>query len=146
METYTGMTSTQFKDRFRNHTKSFNHEKFKTETTLSQYVWKLKSQDTDFDLAWKIVGRAKPFSPVTGVCALCTLEKFIILTQPSHATLNKKEEIYNSCRHKTSLLLDKTWFHSGYEGTIMQPIIILVYFSHYYGLMIEGNMLLWNTV
>ena len=31
-ETYVGLASTQFKDRYRNHTKSFRNEKFKTET------------------------------------------------------------------------------------------------------------------
>ena len=82
--------------------------KFKTETTLSQYIWKLKNEKKEFDIKWKIVARAKPFTPVSGICALCTLEKFYIITKPNLATLNRNEEIYNSCRHKTGLLLDKT--------------------------------------
>ena len=44
--------------------------------------------------------RAHPFSPVTGVCNLSTLEKFIILTKPQQSTLNKREEIFGTSRHK----------------------------------------------
>ena len=75
-----------------------------TETTRNP----LKNEKKEFDIQWKIVARAKPFSPVSGICALCTLEKFYILTKPNLATLNRNEEIYNTCRHKLGLLLDKT--------------------------------------
>ena len=37
---YIGLTSTTFKERYNNHSKSFNHEKYKNETELSKYVWK----------------------------------------------------------------------------------------------------------
>ena len=72
-KTYTGMTSTEFKDRFRNHNKSFNHLRYSKETTLSLHVWSLKNLNIDYDIQWKVIDRAKPFSPVTGVCNLCTL-------------------------------------------------------------------------
>ena len=64
------MTSTEFKDRYINHETSFNNFKYKTETTISQYIWKPKSGILDYDLERKVIDRAKPFSPVTGVCAL----------------------------------------------------------------------------
>ena len=99
VETYTGMTSTEFKDRFRNDKQSFDKENKKSQTTLSQHIWKLKEQNVNFDLSWKFIGRAKPFSPVTGVCALCTLEKYLILTSESGATLNRNYEIYKPCIH-----------------------------------------------
>ena len=108
VETYVGMTAPEFKDRYRNHNKSFKHAKYKNETTLSKYLWKLDGEETDYNLEWKIIGRAKPYNPVTGVCALCTLEKFFILTKPQQASLNKKSEIFNKCLHMNSLLLDKT--------------------------------------
>lgn len=53
-------------------------------------------------------GRAKPFSPVTGVCSLCSLEKYFIITKPLMATLNMNEKMYNYCLHRKQLLLDKT--------------------------------------
>ena len=33
-----------FKNRFANHQKSFRHEKYKTETELSKYIWNLRTQ------------------------------------------------------------------------------------------------------
>ena len=107
-ETYVGMTSTEFKDRHRNHKKSFNHYTYKAETTLSQHIWRLKSKNIEFDEEWKILDRARPLSPVTGVCSLCTLEKFYIISYPEEATLNKNEEIYKPCIHRKLFLLDKT--------------------------------------
>ena len=35
-----------------------------------------KAYNLDYDLEWKVLDRAKPFSNKTGMCALCTLEKF----------------------------------------------------------------------
>ena len=108
VETYTGMTATQFKDRYKNHQQTFENESKKGQTTLGQHIWHLKNQNIKYDINWKIIGRAKPFNPVTGVCALCTLEKFFILTSESGATLNRNYEIYKPCIHRIHLLLDKT--------------------------------------
>ena len=102
------MTSNEFKDRYRNHTKSFRHLTYSQETTLSLHIWSLKEKNIDYDIHWKIIDRARPFNPVTGVCALCTLEKYYIIFEPGGATLNKNEEIYKACLHKTPLLLDNT--------------------------------------
>ena len=40
------------------------------------------------------------FSPITGVCSLCTLEKWYILCKLENATINKKNEISNHCFHR----------------------------------------------
>ena len=80
------MTATQFKDRYKNHEQTFDNESKKGQTTLGQHIWQLKNQNIKYDIKWKIIGRAKPFNPVTGVCALCTLEKYFILTSESGAT------------------------------------------------------------
>ena len=66
VDTYIGMT-TLFKDRLRGHTSSFENEKFKNQTTLSQHIWSLKERSIEFKISWKIIGRAKSFNPVTGV-------------------------------------------------------------------------------
>ena len=112
VQTYIGMTSTEFKDRFRNHTKSFKNRKYKSETTLSQYIWELQDSglqpEVDFKIQWKIIDKSRTFSPVTGVCALCVLEKYYIIFQPELASLNKNDEIRKPCIHRKSLLLDKT--------------------------------------
>ena len=106
VETYIGLTATEFKYRYSNHLTSIKQNK--KSTALSSYTSKLKSEKVKYTLKWKIVGRAMPFSPVTGICSLCTLEKYFIITKPHMATLNKNEEMYNYCLHKQKLLLDKT--------------------------------------
>ena len=107
-EKYIGLTAPPFKKRFGNHNKSFKNEKYAHETTLSSYIWKLKEKNVDFTIKWKLMARAKPFSPITNLCNLCTKEKYLIIFHPELATLNSRNEINSHCRHKTSMLLDKT--------------------------------------
>ena len=106
--TYIGLASTTFKIRIGNHKKSFNHRRYGKETTLSRLVWELKDQGCEYDISWKMIERAQPFSPITGVCALCTTEKWYILFKPELATINKRDEINNHCFHKVPVLLDNT--------------------------------------
>ena len=107
-ETYVGMTSREFKERFSGHKTSIDNMEYKTATTLSQHIWNLKEKNINYNLTWKIIDRAQPFSPISGVCNLCTLEKYYILFKPGTGTLNKREELFNYCMHKKRLLLDKT--------------------------------------
>ena len=107
-QTYIGLCSTKFKDRYANHNKSFKWEKYSTETVLSQYIWDLKKKNIDYQIAWKIIDRGQQFSPVSGVCSLCTSEKYYIIFKPEIASLNKREEIFGHCLHKKPKLLDKT--------------------------------------
>ena len=92
-----------------NHLKSFKYEKYRKETTLSEHIWGLKDKGVNFELSWRIIDRASPFSPVTGICAICTLEKYYIIFKPELGTINKRDEINTGCRHKSAMLLDKTW-------------------------------------
>ena len=104
-ETYTGLTSDTFKIRYANHKKSFNHENYSTESTLSTYLWKLKKETINYSLSWKIIDRGKPFSPIHGNCQLCTKEKYHIIFSPEISSLNKRNELGSACRHKSKLLL-----------------------------------------
>ena len=108
IQTYIGLTSTTFKERLGNHKKSFKHRKYCTETTLSQKLWELRDEGVECDVKWKLLDRAQPFSPITSLCALCTLEKYYIIFKPELASINKNEEINNHCLHKLPVLLDKT--------------------------------------
>ena len=107
-QTYIGLTATTFKLRLANHKTSFKYETKRGTTTLSNYVWDLKNRGVEYDLEWSLIGRAQPFSPISGICNLCNLEKYHILFTPEMATLNKKDEINNWCPHKVKMLLDKT--------------------------------------
>ena len=101
---YIGNTSTDFKSRLAVHRQSFKNPDI-NQTSLSKHIWELKAKKIEFTLTWEIVGKGKPFSPVSNVCTLCNLEKFSILFCPELADLNSKSEMYSNCRHKQSILL-----------------------------------------
>ena len=65
-----GMTSNTFKERYRNHIKSFTHKKYSNETEFSKHIWHLKQSKTDFTIIEKSIsytGRSKR-------CNLCLEE------------------------------------------------------------------------
>ena len=106
--TYIGLTANDFKSRLGNHKKSFNHYRYRNETTLSQFIWNLKGENIDYEIFWKIMDRAEPFNPVSGICNLCTLEKFYLIFKPETYTINKNDEINSYCLHKEAQLLENT--------------------------------------
>lgn len=102
--TYTGLTSTTFKARLGVHHQSFR-DKEVNQTSLSKHIWDLKSKNIKHTVSWALVDRAKPYSPITGLCNLCIKEKYYIMFRPTQANLNSRSEIYSNCRHKKSVLL-----------------------------------------
>ena len=95
---YYGLAGGTFKERYRNHVKSMKHEKYRTETQLSKYIWKLKESNTDFTLTWEIEKKSNLNLRKSGLCNLCLDEKFIIIS--SKEALNKRSEIISKCRHR----------------------------------------------
>ena len=71
----------------------------------SKHIWQLKDQKKDFAISWKILAKAKSYSNLTKRCNLCSTEKFYILYKPDMATLNKRNELVSTCRHKRNFLL-----------------------------------------
>ena len=55
---YISMTSSTFKERYRNHIKSFTHKKYSNETELSKHVWHVKRNKTDFTIKWSIIKKS----------------------------------------------------------------------------------------
>ena len=108
-ETYTGLTCNTFKARLRTHKNSFRNADA-NQTALSKHIRDLKQKRINHTITWEIIDRGQPFSPVSGVCSLCTKEKYHITFKPGAATLNKKSEMFANCRHKKRVLLarDKT--------------------------------------
>jgi hypothetical protein len=51
---YYGLCEGEFKARYSNHLKSFKHEKYKSDTELSKYIWELKSKNCQFNVSWTI--------------------------------------------------------------------------------------------
>ena len=78
-------------------------------TCLSKYVWDLQDQGISYDLNWKIIARGRGFNPTTRSCQACLKEKYLIMFRPEGATLNDRNEFYNTCRHRKKLLFENTW-------------------------------------
>ena len=112
-ETYTGISYPVWKIRMYRHNTTFHNPKYRSETALADYIWDLQCPDRcyergdeecehsiDYELTWKILARAPGYNPITGMCRLCLKESFFILFHPETASLNKKTEIYQGCKHK----------------------------------------------
>ena len=104
INTYIGLTSNHFKKRFYSHNHSFKNPDV-NQTSLSNHIRKLKEEKIEHTIHWEQIDQARVFSPVTGICALCTKEKFHITFKPGVGPLNKKSEMFSNCRHKRRVLL-----------------------------------------
>ena len=104
-ETYVGLAATTFKLRLANHKSSFKCQSKRNATELSKHIWRLKDNNLTYSIKWKILCRAPHYSNKTRKCSLCIAEKFYILCKPGFATLNKRNELLGSCRHKNNFLL-----------------------------------------
>ena len=105
-ETYTGLTDGTMRDRIGKHESNCRH-KDQPGTRLSTHVWQLKDRGAPYTVNWQILSRASSFNPTTGMCRLCLKEKYLIMFAPVTASLNKRSEVYASCRHRVSKLLSK---------------------------------------
>ena len=98
---YFGLVSNSFKERYGNHLKSFRHEKYKNETTLSSYFWHLKEKGRSPNIKWSVAKRAPPYNPASKKCRLCLTEKTLILEHASDPhMLNSRTEMFSKCRHR----------------------------------------------
>lgn len=104
-ETYIGLTETDFKTRHRNHTASFRHAKHKNSTELSKHIWTLKNDNIDYSISWRILSSNSPYNSSNKRCNLCLKEKFLIIYRPDLSSLNKRNELVSSCRHRNKALL-----------------------------------------
>ena len=102
---YVGMTSTDFKARYRNHVFSFKHGK--KSTTLATYVADNNLNPTP-RIKWEILKRCRPYQPGHRYCELCTYEKvFINKNSINPKNINKRSDLGSRCIHKGSFALDK---------------------------------------
>ena len=104
-ETYVGLSANTFKTRYTSHTCSFRNERKKHETTLSLHIWKLKNSNIPYSIAWKILAKRNPYSNTNKRCNLCLHEKFLIIFRPDLSSLNKRNELITTCRHRKKFLL-----------------------------------------
>ena len=97
---YIGMTSSTFKERYRNHIKPFTHKKYSNEKELSKHIWHLKQNKTDFTIKWSIIKKSISYTGGSKRCNLCLEEKLNILKEKDNCLLNKRSEIISACQHK----------------------------------------------
>ena len=106
-ENYVGLAA-DFKSRFYKHKKSLEDQNPENSTALSSHFWNEVGEDRHPKVTWRILEKNIPtFNPITGICKLCIREKFNIVFRPELATLNLRNEIFSSCRHKEGKLLIK---------------------------------------
>ena len=75
-------------------------------TTLSRHIHSLRRSGTSFNITWDLLEkRLSGYNTTSRACRLCLLEKFHIMFTPGVATLNKRRELFSSCRHRKKLTL-----------------------------------------
>ena len=104
-KSYVGLTEGPFKTRFNNHTSSFRNPQHKHATELSTYIWNLKESNTPYSIKWRIIKQCRPYSNKTKKCNLCLYEKFVIICHPELSSLNTRNELISTCRHRKKQLL-----------------------------------------
>ena len=122
-QNYIGMTENTFKTRYTLHKAPFKHSTKRKQTELSNLIWTLKDNGTEYKLTWSIINRARPYQPGKRTCNLCLSEKFHILTG-SHL-INRKTELLNKCLHRRKYITCnvKAWHHS-YSSFDTQSVIL----------------------
>jgi hypothetical protein len=102
---YTGAASTSFKTRYNNHKTSMVNQNSGQKTTLSTYYWSMKNQGRTPIVSFKIVKSARPYTPETGKCTLCNMERVLIMMADPKTSLNRRTEVLAKCRHRAKYLL-----------------------------------------
>ena len=105
VETYTGVTGNTFKDRYNGHKYDIRHQKGRHNTCLANHIWNLKDEGENYDIEWQLIDRAPAFNPITRKCRVCLKEKRYILYDQAGSSLNRRHEIFSTCRHRTQKLL-----------------------------------------
>ena len=96
------MTDNNFKTRYYNHLKSFNNKRYRNETKLSKYLWKVKEKEDEHTITRKKLHQSNTCLRRSGLCNLCLEEKVEILLSQAKLSmqLNQRFEV-STCRHMT---------------------------------------------
>jgi hypothetical protein len=102
---YIGIT---FKERFRNHQKSFNIATYANDIELSKYIWSLKKNNRPYKIKWTILKHSSAYRSGRNQCNLCSDEKLYIMKFKKNSLLNKRSEIFSNCVHQKQFLAGKS--------------------------------------
>ena len=84
------------------HTKQTKH---RNSMELSKHVWSLKDNNIDYSISWRIISSSSSYNGSSKRCNLCLKGKFLIICRPDLSSLNKRNELVSSCRHRNKALL-----------------------------------------
>ena len=118
---YLGLAEGEWKSHFYNHKLSFKHKRSSNKTTLSSYMWHLKSVSSKTsNLKWSILRWVPPYSNISKKSLLCLYEKLKIFTyQNQKELLNERAEVLSRCHHANKFLL------KSYTGNDFRELAIL---------------------
>ena len=98
-----GLGGTLYRTYWKHFQKDFRNNENKTR--LSTHINKLKQENKNYQLKWEILDRAPTHNPVSRKCRLCLKEIYYIIFRPDSASLNSRNKLFNTCRHRTQQLL-----------------------------------------
>ena len=98
-----GISETEFKFKYNNHTMSFGNRTHENDSKLSKFIWSLKDQNKEFDIKWSIFKK----SSRSKSCNLCLLKKLVISNfKEKERLLNKWLNLVSKCRHEINILIN----------------------------------------
>ena len=98
-----GISETEFKFKYNNHTMSFRNRTHENDSKLSKFIWSLKDQNKEFDIKWSIFKK----SSRSKSCNLCLLKKLVISNfKEKERLLNKWLNLVSKCRHEINILIN----------------------------------------
>ena len=78
---------------------NLKNRNYKTDTELSNEIWKLKEQNKNADILWEILGIHQSYNTSTKQWMLCLNEKLAIALRKEANMLNKRTKMIRKCRH-----------------------------------------------
>ena len=66
---------------------------------------RIKQMNGEPEIKWRVVRKAKAYTPESKRCLLCLAEKFEIANYPGDNLLNQRSEIVAKCRHRRKHLI-----------------------------------------
>ena len=99
---YYGCTD-NFKNRYGNHKKSFNHEIYSNDSDLSKFIWSKREEGITTKIFGSILRRAPTYKSGSHLCCLCLLEKALIIEQKKkveNKMLNERVDMCRKCPHE----------------------------------------------
>ena len=106
-EIYVGLTEGTFKSRYLNHASTFGNDNKTNTTELSKYVWSLKNSNVNYSISWKLLQSCKSYSAKSKRRNLCLHEKYLITCHPGLSSLNTRNQLVSTCRHRKKHLVYK---------------------------------------